>query len=45
MKILVVEDDENIVIPIEEYLDEQNYIVEVASDGEVARDFLDVFRL
>ncbi|ACB52726.1 two-component response regulator [Crocosphaera subtropica ATCC 51142] len=43
MKILVVEDDENIVIPIEEYLDEQNYIVEVASDGEVARDFLDVF--
>lgn len=43
MKILVVEDDENIIIPIEEYLDEQNYIVEVASDGQAAREFLDVF--
>ncbi|EAZ92185.1 response regulator transcription factor [Crocosphaera chwakensis] len=43
MKILVVEDDENIIIPIEEYLDEQNYIVEIASDGQAAREFLDVF--
>lgn len=43
MKILVVEDDENIVIPIEEDLDEQNYIVEVASDGQAAKELIDVF--
>ncbi|MDJ0731571.1 MAG: response regulator transcription factor [Crocosphaera sp.] len=44
MKILVVEDDETIAIPIEEILDEQNYIVEVASDGQVAWELLDVFK-
>ncbi len=43
MKILVVEDDETIAIPIEELLDEQNYIVEVAEDGEVAWELLAVF--
>ncbi|MDJ0599930.1 MAG: response regulator transcription factor [Crocosphaera sp.] len=43
MKILVVEDDENIAIPIEEDLDERNYIVEVANNGEEARELLDVF--
>ncbi|MGK7879922.1 MAG: response regulator transcription factor [Crocosphaera sp.] len=43
MKILVVEDDENIVIPIEEDLEEQNYIVEVATDGEEAKELVDVF--
>ncbi|MDJ0659654.1 MAG: response regulator transcription factor [Crocosphaera sp.] len=43
MRILVVEDDENIVIPIEEDLDEQNYIVEVATDGQAAKELLDVF--
>ncbi|MDJ0842775.1 response regulator transcription factor [Crocosphaera sp.] len=43
MKILVVEDDENIVIPIEEDLDEKNYIVEVASDGQEAKELIDVF--
>ncbi|MEL4898451.1 response regulator transcription factor [Crocosphaera sp. Alani8] len=43
MKILVVEDDENIVIPIEEVLEEQNYVVEIASNGQEAKEFLDVF--
>ena len=43
MKILVVEDDENIVIPIEEDLQEQNYVVEVATDGEEAKELVDVF--
>ncbi len=43
MKILLVEDDENIVIPIEEDLDERNYIVEVASDGKTAWELIDVF--
>ncbi len=43
MKILVVEDDENIVIPIEEELDEQNYVVEIAYDGLAAKELLDVF--
>ncbi len=43
MKILLVEDDENIVIPIEEDLDEQNYIVEVAYDGKTAWELIDVF--
>ena len=43
MKILLVEDDENIVIPVEEDLDERNYVVEVASDGKMAWELLDVF--
>ncbi|MEM8777468.1 MAG: response regulator transcription factor [Cyanobacteria bacterium P01_G01_bin.49] len=43
MKILLVEDDENIVIPVEEVLDEQHYIVEVASDGQTAWELIDVF--
>lgn len=43
MKILLVEDDENIVIPVEEFLSEQNYIVEVANDGQTAWELIDVF--
>lgn len=43
MKILLVEDDENIAIPVEEDLDERNYVVEVASDGKMAWELLDVF--
>lgn len=43
MKILLVEDDETIVIPVEEDLDERNYIVEVARDGQTAWELIDVF--
>ncbi|MDJ0509748.1 MAG: response regulator transcription factor [Crocosphaera sp.] len=43
MKILLVEDDENIVIPVEEDLDERNYVVEIAYDGKTAWELLDVF--
>ncbi|MEA5511035.1 response regulator transcription factor [Crocosphaera sp. UHCC 0190] len=43
MKILLVEDDENIAIPIAEDLDDRNYVVEVAHDGQSAWELLDVF--
>ncbi|MEA5535649.1 response regulator transcription factor [Crocosphaera sp. XPORK-15E] len=43
MKILLVEDDENIAIPVAEDLDDRNYVVEVAPDGQAAWELLDVF--
>lgn len=43
MKILVVEDNEGIAFAIEELLDEQNYIVEVALDGQAGWELLGVF--
>jgi DNA-binding response OmpR family regulator len=43
MKILIVEDDENIIIPLIEDLSEQNFVLEVATDGQSAWDLLDVF--
>ncbi len=43
MKILLVEDDQNIVIPVEEYLSDQNYIVEVSQDGQEAWNLLEAF--
>lgn len=36
MKILVVEDDSRIATPIKEDLEQQNYVVDVAEDGEAA---------
>ena len=43
MKILLVEDDENIIVPLMEDLTDQNYVLEVATDGQLAWDLLDVF--
>lgn len=43
MKILLVEDDENITVPVVEDLSDRHYVVEVAHDGEVAWELLDVF--
>ncbi len=43
MKILVVEDDERISDAIEEYLSDQHYAVEVATDGQTAWELLEVF--
>ena len=43
MKILLVEDDENITLPVVEYLSDRHYLVEVAHDGEAAWELLDVF--
>ncbi|GBF79429.1 response regulator transcription factor [Aphanothece sacrum] len=43
MKILLVEDDEGITIPVVEDLEDRNYVVEVAHDGQIASELLDVF--
>lgn len=43
MKILLVEDDQNIVLPVKEDLNDQNYTVEVASDGQEALNLLEMF--
>jgi DNA-binding response OmpR family regulator len=43
MKILVVEDDDRISDAVEEYLSDQHYAVEVATDGQEAWELLDVF--
>ncbi len=43
MKILVVEDDERIAEALAEYLTDQHYVVEIASDGELAQDFVETF--
>jgi DNA-binding response OmpR family regulator len=43
MKILLVEDDERISSAIAEDLEEQNYVVEVAEDGQAAWDLLEAF--
>lgn len=43
MKVLLVEDDERIAAPIVEVLEDQNYLVEVASDGQYAWELIDVF--
>ena len=43
MKILVVEDDVRIAKAIAEYLREQNYIVEIATDGEMAWELFEVY--
>ncbi|ACK65473.1 two component transcriptional regulator, winged helix family [Rippkaea orientalis PCC 8801] len=43
MKILLVEDDENIALPVVEDLSDRHYIVEVAQDGEMAFELLDVY--
>jgi DNA-binding response OmpR family regulator len=43
MKILLAEDDENITIPVVEDLNDRNYVVEVAHDGQTAWEMLDVF--
>jgi DNA-binding response OmpR family regulator len=43
MKILLVEDDLNIAQSLVADLHEQNYVVEVAGDGQLAREYLDVY--
>ena len=35
MKILIIEDDERIAIPLKEDLEHQKYVVEIAGDGEI----------
>lgn len=40
MKILLVEDDERIALPLAEALGDQNYAVDVAEDGELGWDYL-----
>jgi two-component system response regulator QseB len=35
MKILIIEDDERIAIPLKEDLEHQKYVVELAADGEI----------
>ncbi|MFX8992104.1 response regulator, partial [Acinetobacter baumannii] len=34
MKILIIEDDERIALPLKEDLEHQNYVVELAHDGQ-----------
>lgn len=43
MKILLVEDDANIAQSLAADLADQNYVVEVAADGQLARDLVDLF--
>jgi DNA-binding response OmpR family regulator len=43
MKILIVEDDEDIIVPLKEDLSEQNYVLEVATDGQSAWDLIEIF--
>ncbi|HAC62926.1 MAG TPA: DNA-binding response regulator [Cyanothece sp. UBA12306] len=43
MKILLVEDDENIALPVVEDLSDRHYVVEIAHDGQEAFELLDVF--
>ena len=43
MKILLVEDDERIAQPLAENLTDQNYIVDIALDGEAGWDFVQAF--
>jgi DNA-binding response OmpR family regulator len=43
MKILLVEDDERIAEALAEDLTDQHYVVEIASDGELAQDFVETF--
>lgn len=43
MKILLVEDDERIAVPLAEALGDQNYAVDVAEDGELGWDYLDTY--
>lgn len=35
MKVLIVEDDHLIALPIKEELEQQNYLVDLASDGQL----------
>ncbi|WP_017326486.1 response regulator transcription factor [Synechococcus sp. PCC 7336] len=44
MKLLVVEDDRRITALLQESLAEQNFLVEVAHDGEMGWDMLDAFK-
>jgi two-component system OmpR family response regulator len=41
MKILLVEDDERIALPLAEALSDQQYVVDIASDGESGWDYLE----
>ena len=43
MKILLVEDDERIADALEEGLTDQHYVVEIATDGEIAKDLVESF--
>jgi DNA-binding response OmpR family regulator len=43
MKILLVEDDDRIADAVVEYLTDQHYVVEVADNGKIAQELLDVF--
>lgn len=43
MKILLVEDDERIAIPLADALREQNYAVDAAEDGELGWDYLEAY--
>jgi DNA-binding response OmpR family regulator len=43
MRILLVEDDDRISIPLAEALTDQHYAVDVAEDGELGWDYLDTY--
>jgi len=43
MKLLLVEDDERVTEALVEYLSDQNYLVEVAHDGEAGLDLAEAF--
>ena len=43
MKILLVEDDERIADALAEDLTDQHYVVEIATDGEIAKDLVESF--
>lgn len=43
MRILLVEDDECIYKPIEKVLDSQHYVVDVATDGQIAWELVTTF--
>lgn len=43
MRILLVEDDERIAQPLAENLTDQNYVVDIALDGEAGWDFIQAF--
>ncbi len=43
MKILIVEDDERIAEALAEALGDQNYVVEIALDGELGKELIDSF--
>ncbi|QDL12625.1 DNA-binding response regulator (plasmid) [Brasilonema octagenarum UFV-E1] len=43
MKILLVEDDERIALALAEALTDQHYVVDIASDGQVGWEFVEIF--